>query len=159
MVEARAEFEGARKRYRDALHREKDDFQASLSQRARAEVIAIANRLLGDLADSDLQQRMAGKFVQRLEELSDTEQRRMREAVSESTERVATLRSAVELDPECREKLSKSVRDWLGGASLQFEVLPSLVCGVELAVDGQKVAWSVQDYMRSLTSCLDDLLK
>lgn len=159
LVEARGEFDTARRQYQETLEREKEGFQKSLSQRARSEVIAIADRLLNDLADSDLQDRMARKFVQRLTDLSVEDKARMRGAVAESVNRKPSLRSAFELDADTRGSIADAVGAWLGEVSIQFEIEPSLVCGIELAVDGQKVAWSIEDYMRSMQSCVDDLLK
>ena len=39
-----------------------------------------------------------------------------------------------------------------------FELKPTLGCGIELSVDGQKIAWSIEDYLRSLDACMNDLV-
>jgi len=43
--------------------------------------------------------------------------------------------------------------------SLRFEVRPGLIGGVELTVGGQKLAWSIDDYLASLEKDIDALLK
>lgn len=156
--EARAEFETARLRYQKTLVREQNDLQQELSRQARIEVIAIAQRVLGDLADSELQERMAHKFCHRLAALSDEEKDQLRKPLEQSPERLATIRHSVEMSPETRETLRKSITGILGSLTLNFEDKPALGCGIELAVDGQKVAWSVDDYMRSLEISLNELL-
>jgi F-type H+-transporting ATPase subunit b len=42
---------------------------------------------------------------------------------------------------------------------VRFETAPELVGGIELAANGQKVAWSIADYLASLESGLSQLLK
>jgi F-type H+-transporting ATPase subunit b len=156
--EARAEFEAARLKYQETLIREQHDLQQELSRQARIEVIAIAQRVLGDLADSEIQERMAHKFCQRLADLNDEEKNQLRRPLEQSPERIATIRHSVAMSPQIRETLQKSVTGILGDLTLNFENKPALGCGIELAVDGQKVAWSVDDYMRSLEISLNEVL-
>ena len=41
----------------------------------------------------------------------------------------------------------------------RFETSPDLVSGIELTANGQKVAWSIADYLTSLEKGIDELLK
>ncbi|MGJ8723260.1 MAG: F0F1 ATP synthase subunit B family protein [Roseibacillus sp.] len=159
LKEAREEFETARLRYQEALKREKEDFQQEMSRSARAEVIAISQRLLNDLADSELQQRMAHKFCQRLTDLREDEKKRLRESLKESVELPALIRSTFELTKDDQMLLEDSVTKILGKVPLKFETSSSLGFGIELAVDGQKITWTIKDYLRSLETCLNNLLQ
>jgi F-type H+-transporting ATPase subunit b len=42
---------------------------------------------------------------------------------------------------------------------LRFETAPDLISGIELTTSGQKVAWSIADYLASLGKGVDELLK
>ena len=42
---------------------------------------------------------------------------------------------------------------------LRFETAPYLVSGIELTTNGQKLAWSIADYLSSLEKAVADLLK
>ena len=42
---------------------------------------------------------------------------------------------------------------------VRFETAPDLISGIELTTNGQKVAWSIVDYLASLEKAVDDLLK
>ena len=42
---------------------------------------------------------------------------------------------------------------------VRFETAPDLIGGIELTTNGQKVAWSIADYLTSLEKGVDDLLK
>ena len=42
---------------------------------------------------------------------------------------------------------------------LRFETAPDLVSGIELTTNGQKVAWSIADYLASMEKGVGELLK
>jgi F-type H+-transporting ATPase subunit b len=42
---------------------------------------------------------------------------------------------------------------------VRFETTPDLVSGIELAMNGQKVGWSIADYLTSLEKGVGELLK
>jgi len=42
---------------------------------------------------------------------------------------------------------------------VRFETAPDLISGIELTTNGQKVAWSIADYLVSLEKGVDELLK
>ena len=43
-------------------------------------------------------------------------------------------------------------------AHVQFETAPELVSGIELSTNGQKVAWSIADYLSTLEKSAGELL-
>jgi F-type H+-transporting ATPase subunit b len=155
--EARAEFEAARKRWRGALDREQAEFQRELSEQAHTEVIAIADKLLRDLADTDLQERILEKFLQMIAGLDEDAKAALQKAGMDSG--AATVRSAFELPPDRREAVESATRGILGKeAAIEFETKPSLGCGIELSADGHKIAWTLDDYLRSLDTWVRELV-
>ena len=40
-----------------------------------------------------------------------------------------------------------------------FETAPDMVSGIELTTNGQKIAWSIADYLASLEKSVGELLK
>ena len=42
---------------------------------------------------------------------------------------------------------------------MRFETAPDLVSGIELTTNGQKVGWSISDYLASLEKGVGELLK
>ena len=50
-----------------------------------------------------------------------------------------------------RERLQQALHDQFATQSeVQFETTPGLIAGIEVAFDGQKVAWTFDDFLRSL---------
>jgi F-type H+-transporting ATPase subunit b len=43
--------------------------------------------------------------------------------------------------------------------AIRFETAPELIGGIELIANGQKVAWSISDYLAALGKSVDELLK
>ena len=53
----------------------------------------------------------------------------------------------------------RSTKPFRRKCTVQFETAPDLVSGIELSTNGQKVAWSIADYLASLEKGVDELLK
>ena len=157
--EARQEFENSRAHWREALARERAEFQQELSTEARREVIAIAGRLLRDLADTDLQRLIVQKFLSMLGQLDAGGRDRLRSSLREAPSPVAVVRSAFPLTQDLQDSVSRAARELLGvDLAVEFETRPALGCGIELRVDGQKVAWNIDDYFHSLDACMHELI-
>jgi F-type H+-transporting ATPase subunit b len=45
-----------------------------------------------------------------------------------------------------------------GGADVQFEVSPDLICGIELKAHGHKIAWGLESYLDGLEESLSEAL-
>ena len=43
--------------------------------------------------------------------------------------------------------------------AIEFETRPDLISGIELTANGQKIAWSIADYLTSLTNSVNELLE
>ena len=70
------------------------------------------------------------------------------------------MRSAFELPAAQRAVLQKALNEAFStDIHLRFETAPNLVSGIELTTNGQKLAWSIADYLSSLEMAVGDLLK
>ena len=70
------------------------------------------------------------------------------------------MRSAFDLPAEQRAAIQNALNETFSAAiRVRFETAPDLVSGIELTTNGQKVAWSIADYLASLEKGVDELLK
>jgi len=130
-----------------------------ISQRTQQEVFAIARKTLGDLATMDLEKSIVAVFTQRLRDLDIPAKDKLAAAIKEASESVV-VHSAFELPPEERLNVQKTINETFSAdVSLQFETVPEIVSGIELSIRGQKLAWSIADYLSSLETGVDELLK
>ena len=143
----------------EALRNEKRNIHQAISRRTQQEVFAIARKALTDLAGTSLEERMVDVFVRRLRELNGEEKGLLASAlrVSHST---VLVRTTFDLPPAQCASIEGVIKETLGTETqVQFETAADLISGIELSSNGQKVAWSIADYLASLENGVDELLK
>lgn len=157
--EARKAAEKLRARQLETLESELQIVNAEVARRTQAEAFAIARQTLSDLAETSLEERMVEVFVKRLRELDAAEKARLTAALAPSD--VALVRSAFELSPALRTLIGDAIKASLASTGLQvkFDIVPDLISGIELVVQGNKIAWSIADHLASLEKELGELLK
>ncbi|CAN5322466.1 ATP synthase subunit B [soil metagenome] len=131
---------------------------AAISRRTRQEVFAIARKALADLASTSLEQSLAEVFVGRVRAMDDKARAGFSAALT-SASTPALIRSAFELPEPQRAAIQRALDETLStSVNIRFETVPDLVSGIELTANGQKVAWSIADYLVSLEQDVDALL-
>jgi F-type H+-transporting ATPase subunit b len=156
---ARKDAENLRNKQQESLRSEYRLLNEELARRTQSEVFDIARKALADLAGENLEERMAEVFVQRLRGLNSEEKRKL-VAMFKSPFQPAQVRSAFELADAQRTAIESAVKETLSAtATVHFEVVPNLVSGIELVIQGQKIAWSIADYLTSLEKDVNELLK
>lgn len=143
----------------ESLQTEARELHQEISRRAQQEIFAIARKALGDLAGATLEERMVAVFVERLQALGDDEKQKLASALKTAAVPIV-VRSSFDLPAAQQATIKASVHDLLGtDVDLGFETAPDLVSGIELSTDGQKLAWSIAEYLKALESSVGELLK
>ncbi|NCT41275.1 MAG: F0F1 ATP synthase subunit B [Alphaproteobacteria bacterium] len=139
LKKAEAEAEELRSKKKEALKTELDDLSADILKQTKEQVFALSSKVLGELADATLEERMVAVFIKRLHALNDKEKAAF---ASDS----AIITSAFAL-PSAQQKALKAE---IKSDTLKFKITPELVSGIELSANGHKLAWSVSDYLETL---------
>jgi F-type H+-transporting ATPase subunit b len=156
---ARQESDDLRAKRQEALISEQRSLSEALTHRAREEVFAIARKALADLAGTTLEARMIEVFLRRLRELQEEEMTGLKSAFNVSTSPLL-VRTTFSLLPEQRAAIDVVIKETLGkNKQVQYETAADLVSGIEISANGQKLAWSIADYLGSLAKSIDNLLK
>jgi F-type H+-transporting ATPase subunit b len=156
--EARKDADSLRAKRQDALRDEQRNLIQQIIRWTQKEVFAVSRKTLADLAATSLEERMSDVFVQRLRASTGAEMEQLAAALKVST-RPARVRSAFDLPPAQRNAIERAVKETFGAEiQVQFETAPELVSGIELSTDGQKVAWSIADYLATLEKSAGELL-
>jgi F-type H+-transporting ATPase subunit b len=159
LEEVRKEASDLRLKQQEALKNEKQNLNQEINRRTQQEVFAIARKALKDLAGASLEERIVDVFVQKLRELKGEEKKQLVSALSASPSPVL-VRTAFDLPQEDSDLIKKAIKETLGiDIQAKFETVPDLISGIELTTNGQKVAWSIADYLISLEKGIDELLK
>jgi F-type H+-transporting ATPase subunit b len=157
--EARKAADALSAKRQEALQNDAKNLGQALRHRTQDEVFAIARKTLGDLAATNLEERVAAVFVDRLRGLGDPEKTALATTLKNDAE-PALIRSAFDLPEEQRANIQRAINETFSAdIHLQFETAPDLVSGIELSSGGQKMAWSIADYLKSMEKGVDDLLK
>jgi len=154
---ARKDAESLRAKRQDALRNEQRNLSQEIIRRTQKEVFAITRRTLADLATTSLDERMCEVFVHRLRGLTGAAKERLAAALKTSNH-PARVRSAFDLRPAQRSVIESAVKETFAAETqVQFETAPELISGIELSANGQKVAWSIADYLATLEKSAGEL--
>jgi F-type H+-transporting ATPase subunit b len=156
--EARQAADAWSAKRQQALRNEARNLNQAIARRTQEEVFAIARKTLTDLAGTTLDERMSEVFTRRLRELDDEAKQGVATSLKGSSDS-ALVRSAFELPPEQRAAIRQALNEGFSiEIEVRFETAPELVSGIELTTNGQKVAWSISDYLASLEKGVSELL-
>jgi len=144
---------------RESLRDASRKLHQALAQRTQQEVFAIARKTLADLGGVDLEQRFAQVLIQKVRALRGDEQEALAKALKTAAQ-PPIVRSAFELSPTVQSEIRAAINATFGAdIPLRFQAAPELVGGIELATDGDKVAWSIAAYLASLEQGIGELLR
>ncbi|NEX19472.1 F0F1 ATP synthase subunit B [Thiorhodococcus mannitoliphagus] len=156
--EARQAADALRDKRQEALRQEAEQLNQALSSRTQREVFAIARKTLTDLAGASLEERLVAVFIERLRTMDGEAHALFAEALKANSDPVR-VRSAFELPPAQRERIQAALNGTFETeVSVQFDAGPDLVGGIELTANGQRIGWSIQDYLGSLEQSVTELL-
>lgn len=146
-----------------AMNQEYQNLSERVAQQASAEVLAITRKVLSDLGGTTLEAHLVEVFIKRLHELSEPEKMRLASAIAEpglgpsditAAEKAGAgiiVRSAFELSPLQRKAIESALGEVLDKKpAVYYTAAPDLISGIELVIDGYKLAWSARDYLASL---------
>ncbi len=156
--EARTDAEALRAKRLDALRSEQRNLSQEIIRWTQKEVFAITRKTLADLASTSLEERMGDVFVRRVRALSGAAKEQLANAFKTSNHTVS-VHSAFDMPPAQRTAIESAVQETFApDAHVQFETAPELVSGIELSTNGQKVAWSIAEYLSTLEKSAGELL-
>jgi F-type H+-transporting ATPase subunit b len=142
-----------------ALINEEHDLHQAIRRRTQQEVFAIARKALADLATASLEERMGEVFTRRLREMDGKQRTSLGEGLTTAAD-PALVRSTFALPAEQRAAIQDALNEAFSGEiRVRFETAPHLISGIELTANGQKVAWSIAEYLTSMENGVAELLK
>ncbi|MDO9160797.1 MAG: F0F1 ATP synthase subunit B [Methylococcaceae bacterium] len=158
--EARQAADALSAKRQETLRNDAHYLNQAISRRTQQEVFAIARKALMDLATTGLEERLSEVFTRRLREMDAQAKEGLAEALKIATE-PSLVRSAFDLPAEQRAVIQNALNETFSAeVHIRFETAPDLISGIEFTTaNGQKVAWSIADYLLSLEKGVDELLK
>ena len=141
----------------EALQREQKTFADEIARQTQDQVFSISRKILRDLAESSLEERIATVFTRQLHAMSGNAKQELSEALTKSSEPVR-IRSAFDL-PENQQNAIRRAINEISSADIpvRFELALDGIGGIELTANGRKIAWSIDEYLTSLQKSIADL--
>jgi F-type H+-transporting ATPase subunit b len=159
MEKVRQEVDAIKTRWQDMLIREKDAFFQDLRKRAAQQIYATARRALTDLADADLEARIVDEFIRRVQELDKEKSAQIRKAITGGGNRV-TIQSAFDIPTKTQDRIEQALKKQITKSfTINYSMQPEVVSGIELRVNGHKIAWSLNEYLETLVENLTETLQ
>lgn len=152
LTAARTEADALRDKFQQSLQHEQQVLQQGILQRTQQQVFELTRKTLADLADAPLEQQIIAVFIRHLSELTDTERAQLQTGEP-------IVRSAFALTAAQQEQITTALQKQVGWIStahppVQFLTDPDCISGIELTVDGYKLAWSVASYLSEMEKSL-----
>lgn len=162
---ARQEAADFTEKRHEALRDELRHLQHALRTQTQQAVFSIARKALSDLAGADLEACMVDMLVTRLGQQSEEKKAALRAALQHPASSDMTsngrihVRSSFTLSSPQQTAVKTAIEELLGeSTSLRIETSAEIVSGIELEVQGQKVAWSIEEYLQSMEATLTSLV-
>ncbi len=159
LEEARKAADALSATRQEKLRNDAHNLNQAISRRTQQEVFTIARKALTDLSTKSLEEQMVEMFTLRLRKLDDAAKEGLAQALKTASG-PALVRSTFELPAEQRAALQKALNEtFAADIRIQFEIAPALISGIELTTNGNKMAWSIADYLTSVEEGVEELLK
>jgi len=156
---ARTDATALKTKLDEAQKEAQDTLNHQIMQKTRNEVFAITRKALADLASVSLEEQSGNMFIKRLNELSEDEKKKFRDAF-QGNKNPVIVRSAFDLPAKQQAEIKDAVNKILSADTpFQYKTTPELISGIELTANGYKLAWSISEYINALEKSLPEIEK
>jgi len=144
-----------------ALDKELQHYHDDIAVKSLQEIYEITRKVLADLADVELEQKMLECFCKHLQSISPSEKTNLNK-IDGSGSVGLLLCSAFALTPAQKEKINVILQEVISPNinrhyPLKYEVKPELISGIELRSNGWNIAWNSEDYLKALQTHIKQL--
>jgi F-type H+-transporting ATPase subunit b len=145
-----------------ALEKELQHYQDDIALKTLQEIYEIARKVLTDLADVELEQKMFECFCERLQNMNPDEKTNIYTAL-ETGNTELLLCSAFELTQAQINKVDEILQlqkmtNFKRVYQLKYQLKTELISGIELRTHAWKIAWNTKDYLKVLQTHIEKLL-
>lgn len=159
LKEAKKDADAFREKRQKVLMVEEAALRTALGKKIQDESLALARKILTDLAGASLEEQMIRAFVQRLHDMEQQQKEDLVSALKKESDTL-TLHTAFAVPTKLGTDTEKAIREIFGPqVTVVFKSSPEVISGIEVTVQGQKIAWSVDDYLSSMADEFEKILK
>lgn len=139
-----------------SLKREQHLQYQELSRLTQTQVMLIARRTLTNLANQALESAIVAVFIKQLDQLQDDTKFSFKQSLLKA-EHSASVCSAFVLQDTERSAIQQAVNQCFSDqVRLTFITSEQIIAGIELSVEGQLIAWTIESYLDALEKSIAD---
>lgn len=138
-----AQVKAQRDRQTNALKNEQTNLKQTLVLRTQHEVFAIARKVLAEIANETLEAQITRLFIERLTSSDD-----LLFDTFTALDQPVVIKTAFVLPAEQKSRITKALQ-------ARFKNDSELLCGIELAAQGYKIAWSIEEYLNAMVKNIE----
>lgn len=156
--EAQQEVETFRVIQNQQIKTEYLKLKQSIQENIQKEVLGMTQKALKDLANSKLETQIIDVFLER--QSREKNFKKQLNLSNQAQPLMVQINSSFKLSPLQRTAITESIQQNITRESeLVFnEKHPTLLCGIELIFNGQKMSWNIKDYLGDLEKNLASLV-
>jgi F-type H+-transporting ATPase subunit b len=145
----------------ETLKNEAHNLNQSISLQIKQEVFSISRKVLTDLSGTSLEERIVDVFIRQLHDLTEEKKKLLiKAALAQTSVSPVLVRTSFNLPPTQRAATESAIKEIFGkDIQIRFDTAPDPISGIELTTNGQRVAWSIGDYLSQLEKGVDELIK
>ena len=146
MQEARQETEQQRQTWKENIIGEQESFKRLLKQNIGQQVFHAAEKVLRELADAGLEEKLTDNFLQALEKNPSA-------FFKDGAEKPTSIkfRSGFEIDDTLRDRIRNILKDTFSATTaVDFSIKSDLGFGLQLVVGDRKVDWNMNRYLQEM---------
>ncbi|MFO7765612.1 MAG: F0F1 ATP synthase subunit delta [Pelovirga sp.] len=155
--EAQKHVNDQREKWLQALDREKNAFAGEFKKRGSEEILKYIRRIIKDLADEPLNNRLARVLAAKIGNLDQQDRKKLQRAGR--AEKIS-IRSTFELDSQEKRKLTTILHEICGKeAEVVYQVDSEYPLGIEAQAGNVRLSWDIDSYLEELKSRLLSLVE
>lgn len=148
--QAQKQVEDQRAKWLQGLGKEKEAFAREFKKRGSQEILKYVRRIMQDLADEPLNNRLARVLADRIENLAQKDREKLQRAARAEE---VIVRSTFELDSAEKRKLTTILHQVCGKeADVAYQIDGEYPLGIEARAGNVRLAWGIEGYLEELKS-------
>lgn len=153
IAEARHRIDRERSDFESHLMVEKERFIRQLSETGARVLVHLTRKVLSDLANETLEERIAAQAVKRLEPMADEIRRLVRD------DRPVTITTHAALTDDLKRKIADDLQKLAPDVQCIFDVDPNQSFGLVLRAGATSIEWTLESYLSELEAMMIENLR
>lgn len=160
LEQIRSEVEEKKRSWEKKIETQKKEFLQTLQKKIGSEVYGIAESILGEISNAELQKQIYLRFLENLKMLNDAQIADLKKSYRERKKEAIDLVSSHELTSDEKNEIQSIFSQILEEEpKIHFDIDPEYTLGITVKFDGFRLSWTAKNYFEKLDKKFQELLE